>query len=51
MPWVNYQEDMYMGTDRTCYDVTKHPDSMDAVGFRGKESAPKVFKRIEDRPP
>ena len=32
MPWLNYQDDMYMGKDGACYDITKHPKLVDALG-------------------
>ena len=40
MPWVNYQDDMYMGHDGARYEVTQHLELVDALGFRSDENAP-----------
>lgn len=31
-PWVNYQEDLYMGVDGAFYEVTKHLELVDVMG-------------------
>ena len=31
-PWVNYQGDMYMGQEGSCYQVTTEPDNVDKLG-------------------
>lgn len=39
-PWVNYQEDMYMGDDGTRYEVTDYPENVDMLGVirQGKQT-------------
>ena len=46
-PMVNYQGDLYMGTDGARYVVTKYPDLVDALGVLQTDKVP-TFEQTVD---
>ena len=44
---VNYQGDLYMGTDRARYEVTKYPEHVDALGVLQNGKVP-TFEQTVD---
>ena len=47
LPLVNYQGDLYMGMDGARYEVTKHPNQVDALGVLQTGQAPIAEQEAE----
>ena len=46
-PMVNYQGDLYMGTDGARYEVTKYPELVDALGVLQTDRVPTMEQTVD----